>query len=89
MSIQTIKLTAKRQATFPAELCRDLSLHPGDRLALERREIDGAPAWIIRPASGDEAPSWFGALRPFASGKPHAMDDIRQSIGRKTAEADS
>ena len=89
MSIQTIKLTAKRQATFPAELCRDLDLRPGDRLVLERREVDGAPAWIMRPVIGDKAASWFGTLRPFASGKSHAMDAIRQSIGRKAAEATS
>ena len=89
MSVQTIKLTAKRQATFPAELCRDLDLHPGDRLALERCEVDGAPAWIMRPAFGDKTSSWFGVLRPFAADKSHAMDEIRRSISRKTAEAKS
>jgi len=89
MSVHTIKLTAKRQATFPAALCQDLNLRPGDRLALERREMDGAPAWIMRPAFGDQALSWFGALRPFAVGKSHAMDEIRRSISRKTAEAKS
>lgn len=87
MSGRTIKLTAKRQATFPAELCHDLDLRPGDRLALERREVDGAPAWIMRPASAGKTSSWFGALRSFASGKSHAMEDIRQSVGRKAAEA--
>ncbi len=85
MSVQTIKLTSKRQATFPAELCRELHLKSGDRLVLERREIDGKPAWVIRPAS-PEPESWFGALRSFASGKSHSMDDIRQSIGRKSGE---
>jgi bifunctional DNA-binding transcriptional regulator/antitoxin component of YhaV-PrlF toxin-antitoxin module len=89
MSIKTIKLTAKRQATFPAKLCRDLGLRPGDRLALERREVDGMAAWVMRPISGDRNSSWFGALRPFASGKSHAMDEIRQSIGRKIAETKS
>ena len=89
MPTQTIKLTTKRQATFPAELCRDLDLHPGDRLALERRELDGAPVWVMRPLCGDAVPSWFGALRPFASGKSHAMDDIRRSIGKRARETNS
>ncbi len=89
MSVETIKLTVKRQATFPAELCRELNLRPGDRLILERREIDGKPAWVMRSAFGDKDPSWFGALRSFAFGKSHVMEDIRQSIGRKTAEAKS
>lgn len=87
MPIKTITLTAKRQATLPVELCRDLGLHPGDRLALERRDVDGVPAWIMRPASAHKPLSWFGALGSYASGKSHAMEDIRESIGRKAAEA--
>ena len=86
MSTKTITLTAKRQATLPAELCRDLGLQPGDKLALERREVDGVPAWIMRPVSEHNTSSWFGALRPYASDKSHAMEDIRRSIGRKAGE---
>ena len=86
MPVKTIKLTAKRQATFPAGLCRDIALQPGDRVALERRQIDGRLAWVMRSVSDRRDPSWFGVLRSFASGKSHTMDDIRRSIGRKTAE---
>ncbi len=89
MPTKTITLTAKRQATFPAELCRELGLHPGDKLALERREVDGATAWIMRPASKHKPSPWFGALRSYASGKSHTMGDIRRSIGRKTGKAKS
>lgn len=88
MSGQTIKLTSKRQATFPAEICRDMGLHPGARLYLERRELDGAPAWILRPLSDAGTPSWFAALRPFASGRSHDMDAIRRSIGKKAGRAE-
>jgi len=86
MPTKTITLTAKRQATFPAELCRDLGLQPGDKLALERREVDGTPTWIMRPASEHKTSSWFGALRSYASDKSHVMEDIRRSIGRKAGE---
>ncbi len=89
MSIQTIKLTSKRQATFPAEFCREFGLRPGDRIVLERREMDGHHAWVLHPPSGDERPSWFGVLRPFANSKSHDMDDVRRSIGRKVAEGES
>ncbi|MBN2449040.1 MAG: AbrB/MazE/SpoVT family DNA-binding domain-containing protein [Lentisphaeria bacterium] len=87
--MRTIKVTAKRQATLPAEMCQDLDLHPGDRLALERRRIDGEPAWIVRPVGKGKVASWFRALRSFASGKSHAMADIRRSIGLATGEAGS
>ena len=89
MPAQAIKLTSKRQATFPAEVCRDMGLHPGDRIALERRNIGGAPAWVMRPIPEDKATSWFGTLRAYAAGKSHAMKDVRRSIGRGTTGAES
>ena len=90
--MQTIKLTAKRQATFPVEMCENLNVHPGDRLALERRQIDGEPAWIVRPvrsAAEGKSASWFGELQPFTSGKSHNMVDIRRSIGVVTGKTKS
>jgi bifunctional DNA-binding transcriptional regulator/antitoxin component of YhaV-PrlF toxin-antitoxin module len=89
MPVQAIKLTSKRQATFPAAVCRDMGLHPGDRIALERREIGGSPAWVMRPVSGEKSTPWFGVLRAYAADKSHDMEDIRQSIGRGIAEAKS
>ncbi len=89
MPVQAIKLTSKRQATFPAEVCRDMGLHAGDRIALERREIGGAPAWVMRPVREYKTPPWFGALRAFAPGRSHAMNDIRRSIGRRVSEVKS
>jgi bifunctional DNA-binding transcriptional regulator/antitoxin component of YhaV-PrlF toxin-antitoxin module len=86
MPSKTITLTAKRQATLPAELCRELGLQPGDKLALERCEVNGTPAWIMRPVSEEKTSSWFGALRSYGSDKSHAMEDIRRSIGRKAGE---
>lgn len=82
MISQSIRLTAKRQATFSVQVCQELGVKPGDRLRVERREIDGAPAWVLRP----EVPvstAWFGACRRYAAGKSHALRDIRRSIARK------
>ncbi len=46
---QTIKLTSKRQATFPAQLCRELGVKAGEELILERITIEGDINWIIKP----------------------------------------
>lgn len=88
MPMRSVKLTAKRQATFPVEVCEELGVKPGDRLLLERREMDGAPAWVIHPASPTGSP-WFAALRRFAVGKSHSMADIRRSIGTKLGGAET
>ena len=42
-----ITLTAKRQATFPAEVCEAMHLQPGARLEL--LPSGRADEWIIRP----------------------------------------
>ena len=85
---QSVRLTSKRQATFPARLCEELGVGPGDELFLERRDIDGAPAWVIRTTLAGETP-WFGALRHFASERSHEMPDIRRSIGAALGECRS
>ncbi len=75
-----IKLTSKRQATFPAQLCRELGIQPGDRIILEREVIDEVPVWIIKlkPRSSSR---WFGRLNKYARDKSHDMEVIRKSIG--------
>lgn len=80
MSHREIKLTTKRQATFPAALCRELGVRAGDRLVLERREIDGEPAWLLRKPRPDW--SWAGSLRRYASGRSHDWEEVEQSIER-------
>lgn len=58
-------MTAKRQATFPAELCRDLSLKPGDTLDLEAHVEEGRKYWTLRRSGEIERP-WLGSLRSHA-----------------------
>lgn len=78
--IQSVKITSKRQATFPDRVCKELGVKPGDEILLERREIDGHTAWLLNTKA--PAPSqWFGALRGYAAGLPHDMVSIRSSIG--------
>lgn len=80
MTSRRMRLTAKRQATLPAALCAELGVGPGDALELERRMVDGSPAWVLRAAKPDW--SWFGAARPWAAGKSHRWADIERGIER-------
>jgi bifunctional DNA-binding transcriptional regulator/antitoxin component of YhaV-PrlF toxin-antitoxin module len=78
-----IKLTSKRQATLPVQLCRELGLEPGDTLLLEPRTIDGESAWLLRTPKPDW--SWAGSLGEYAQGKRHEWSRIERSIQRGKA----
>lgn len=81
MKLMTI--TSKRQATLPAELCDDLGVGPGDKLALERRTVAGQCVWIVRARKPDW--SWLGAARRYAKNRSHDLDAIEESVARGLA----
>lgn len=83
---QTIKLTSKRQATFPAQLCRELGVKEGEELILERKKIEGDIAWIIKPKKRVNT-KWFGALKRYAQDKDHSIESIRASIGKNLGKS--
>ena len=79
-----IRMTSKRQATFPESLCAELGIKPGDRLFLDRRKFEGHTAWILKVPDKDEM-KWFGSLRKYAKGKKHDIESVRKSIGKSRA----
>ena len=81
----TIKLTSKRQVTFPVQLCKELGVKAGEELILERRKIEGDAAWIIKPKKHVDT-KWFGELKKYAHDKDHKMESIRASIERNLAK---
>ena len=76
-----IKMTAKRQATFPRALCQELNLEPGDAIGVEKRIIDGKAVWCLEPVAEPDL-SWMGRFKAQAKGKKHDMRSIRKSIAR-------
>ena len=82
--MRTIKVTSKRQATLPVEVCEELGIGPGDKLQLEPRTEDGERIWILRAPGRNW--SWFGAARRYAEGKSHRWDGIEKSIGKAMAD---
>ena len=83
----TIKLTAKRQATLPRKLCKELNLEPGDAIGVQRRIIDGKAVWCLESITDPDL-SWMGRFRAKARGKKHDMESIRRSIRRARMKAD-
>ena len=80
----SLKITTKRQATFPVETCDALRIGPGDIVDVESRVIDDEQVWILRPRRTPDR-SWIGSLRDQARAQEHSMESIRRSIaeGRK------
>jgi bifunctional DNA-binding transcriptional regulator/antitoxin component of YhaV-PrlF toxin-antitoxin module len=76
-----IRLTAKRQATLPKQLCEEMSLRPGDALVVDQRMVDGRRVWLLSPAARIETP-WFGSLKRYGQGKRHDMESVRAGIAR-------
>jgi bifunctional DNA-binding transcriptional regulator/antitoxin component of YhaV-PrlF toxin-antitoxin module len=75
-----VTITAKRQATLPAALCKELGLAPGTKVFLERRVVGGKTVWILKGPGPDW--SWIGSLRRYARGKSHRFRDIERSVAR-------
>ena len=66
-----VKITAKRQATFPAATLKALGVKPGDYLELTQ----DAQSWRLTPAGGD-----FAKLAPLRDKIPanHPAFDLAQ-----------
>ena len=75
----SLRLTSKRQATFPRALCEELRLKPGDTVTVEPRVVDDERVWVLRREEPD-VPAWFGCLERYARGKSHSMNAIRKSM---------
>ncbi len=76
-----LKLTTKRQATFPVATCHALGIQPGDTLEMESRVLEGETVWILKPRPVLDF-SWIGSLKGKGTKTPrdHSMEAIRQSI---------
>jgi len=81
--MRPIRITSKRQATLPLEVCDELGVGPGDDLVLEKRTVEDETVRIIRAGRPDW--SWVGSLRRFGAGKSHDWSEIRDSIARARA----
>lgn len=76
-----IKLTSKRQATFPKEVCESLGVVPGSILRLERQGDEGSESWVLSPVTARDRP-WLGALRKYGEGRAHDQESIRESVAQ-------
>ncbi len=88
MRVLKIKVSSKRQATFPKQVCESLGIQPGDEIFLDRRVESDEEVWVLKASKGLDRP-WLGSLRKFGHGKSHDMEEIRGSIakGRRIQES--
>ena len=77
----TVKVTSKRQVTFPKQVCESLGIEVGDEILLDRDVKSNQEVWYLKPARA-ETRSWLGSLRNYATNKSHGMDAVRDSIAR-------
>lgn len=82
----TIKMTAKRQATFPAEVCREMGLASGDCIELFSVEHNDQKIWALKPVVKSQMP-WVGTLNKYASKRnpPWSREDHGELAGRAMA----
>jgi len=84
-TMQALRMTSKRQVTFPARVCEELGVTAGDTLLLEKTQNKGSKAWVIRPRRRRKE-TWFKGLQKYAAGKRHSMRSVRQSIAKSMKE---
>ena len=58
MVIKTVRLTSKRQATLPVQLCEELGVKPGDEIILERQKTTDEITWLLKPKKKIQS-RWF------------------------------
>ncbi len=83
-----IKLTAKRQATFPRELCEEMRLEPGNAILVEPAVLEGRKVWVLSPQPACFGEGWTGVLRRYAAAQPHSMVKVRERMLEGMAHAD-
>ena len=76
-----VKVSSKRQVTFPKQVCESLGIQSGDEILLDRDVKSNQEVWYLKPAR-EETRSWLGSLRKYARNKDHNMDAIRDSIAK-------
>ena len=83
-----LKLSTKRQATFPVEACEALRIGPGDVIEMESRVLDGEEVWLLRPRKQPDRP-WLGCLGSKTEAAEHSMERVRENIviGRRKERA--
>jgi bifunctional DNA-binding transcriptional regulator/antitoxin component of YhaV-PrlF toxin-antitoxin module len=83
----TIKLTAKRQATLPVEVCKDLGVTSGDSLELLPLRHKNQMVWALKPVAKFKS-QWIGSLSKYAGKvkRPWSREEQGDLTGRAMAQ---
>lgn len=85
-----IRMTTKRQATFPRQLCEEMRLEPGHAIQVEAATLDGQRVWVLSVPPEPPKMDWVGSLRRHAKAGAgaHSMEAIRAKIVEGMAHGD-
>ncbi len=95
LCMHVVTLTAKRQATLPAALCKELGLAPGAKVTVERRLIGKETVWVLK-GPGPDGPVGLGRSHRLASsggdreGPGHGLNSmvLRLLIGEPRSQTE-
>ncbi len=76
-----VKVSSKRQVTFPRKVCESLGIQAGDEIVLDRHVENDEELWYLKSVKGETRP-WLGSLRRYAVNKQSSMDAVRKSIAK-------
>ena len=76
-----VKVSTKRQVTFPRKVCESLGIQSGDEILLDRHVEGDEEVWYLKLGKGKSRP-WLGALKGYAGNKDHNMKAVRESIAK-------
>jgi bifunctional DNA-binding transcriptional regulator/antitoxin component of YhaV-PrlF toxin-antitoxin module len=83
-----IKMTTKRQATFPRKLCEEMRLEPGHAIQVEQATLDGQRVWVLSTVAEPPEMAWVGALRRYAGKGARSLSMARMRIVEAMADGD-
>lgn len=83
-----VRVSSKRQVTFPKRVCDALGIRKGDEILLDRHVENGQEVWYLKSDRKETRP-WLGSLQAFARNKDNSMDAVRKSIASKRSSKPS
>ncbi len=84
-----IRMTTKRQATFPRQLCEEMRLQPGNAIEIEPMTLNGRRVWVLSALPELPNMDWVGSLRRSAgNAKALSMEAVRAKIVEGMADGD-
>ncbi|MHC4886939.1 MAG: AbrB/MazE/SpoVT family DNA-binding domain-containing protein [Planctomycetota bacterium] len=85
--MSVVKVSARRQAVLPKQLCEEMQIGAGDSIEVEPITHGGETLWAIRPLPTRDL-SAVGSLKKYARKRQAGAEAVRESIVKRMKEED-